>query len=286
MQLQRVNVGGVTMASVDEGVGTPLLLVHGFPLDHTMWSHQIEHLAGEVRVIAPDLRGYGESELGPIEDGGSDDGGNDDGGGIDPVAGVSMDRYADDLDALLDRLGVTEPIVFCGFSMGGYVLWRFLERHAHRVRAIVLCDTRAAADDDAARKTRLKMADHINEWGAEKVAAMMAPKLFAPRTVAERPDIVAETVRVITAANPAAIAAAQRGMAARPDSTGLLPQIIAPTQVIVGEEDAISTRSEMEFIAGQIAGACFQSIPDAGHMAPVEQPEAVTETLRRFVRQL
>ena len=270
MFLHRARVGDITMASVDEGVGVPLVLVHGFPLDHSMWDHQVEHLAGEVRVIAPDLRGYGESELGDV----------------DPVNGVSMEQYADDLNALLDGLGVTEPIVLAGFSMGGYVLWQFLNLHAHRVRAVILCDTRAGADDDAARATRLKMADHINEWGAEKVAEMMTPKLFAKRTIDERPEIVAETVRVITSANPAAIAAAQRGMAARPDSTGLLSQIIAPTQVIVGEEDAISTHAEMEFIAGQIPGACFQSISDAGHMAPVEQPEAVTDCLRHFLRQL
>lgn len=270
MYLHHHPVADITMAAVDEGVGTPLVLLHGFPLDHSMWAHQVEHLAGEFRVIAPDLRGYGKSGLGMV----------------DPVAGVSMDRYADDVDALLDALGVTEPIVIGGFSMGGYVLWRFLERHGRRVRAVVLCDTRAGADTDDARETRHRMADHIDEWGAEKVAHMMTPKLFAERTQKERPEIVAETVRVISQQNPAAIAAAQRGMAARPDSTALLSQIIAPTQVIVGAEDAITTVAEMEFVAGQVHGACLRVIEGAGHMAPVEQPEAVTESLRGFLRQL
>ena len=270
MYLHHRTVGDITMATVDEGVGVPLVLLHGFPLDHSMWRHQVEHLSGEVRVIAPDLRGYGESELGDI----------------DSTIGVPMEQYADDLNQLLDELEVTEPIVLGGFSMGGYVLWQFLNRHPHRVRAIVLCDTRAGADDLPARQTRHKMAEHINVWGAAKVAEMMTPKLFSQQTFDERPEVVKELVRLISEQNPAAIAAAQRGMAARADSTPLLRQILAPTLVIVGSQDAISTPAEMEFIAGQIPGACLQVIDAAGHMAPVEQPEAVTTTLRHFLRQL
>ena len=168
--------------------------------------------------------------------------------------GISMEAYADDLAELLDAIGVSEPIVLAGFSMGGYVAWQFVRKHGHRLRALVQCDTRAKADTDEARAGRIKMAENIAEWGSGRVAEMMGPKLFAPATFEKQPEIVAAVRKVIERTPPAGIAAAQRGMAARPDVTEMLPHINVPTLVLVGEHDAISPPAEMKEIADAIPG--------------------------------
>jgi pimeloyl-ACP methyl ester carboxylesterase len=265
--MHRAQLSTVDLACADRGAGPPILLVHGFPLDHTMWSAQIDALAQRYRVIAPDLRGFGKSLLGKV----------------DPQIGVSMECYADDLAELLDALTIDERLVLAGFSMGGYVAWQFVRKHSARLQALIQCDTRAVADSDEARAGRLKMAENVADWGSGRVAEMMEPKLLAPQTIRTKPDVVAAVRSVIENTSPAAIAAAQRGMAARPDITSLLPTIKLPTLLIGGVEDAISPPSEMRTIAAAIPGAQFVEIPDAGHMATMENPRAVNHALLQFL---
>jgi 3-oxoadipate enol-lactonase len=255
------------LAYIDRGAGLPILLVHGFPLDHTMWSAQIDMLSQSSRVIAPDLRGFGRSPLGKVH----------------PSRGITMEQYADELAELLDAIGIEEPIVLAGFSMGGYVAWQFVRRHSDRLRALVQCDTRALADTSEGRAVRLKMAENVAEWGSGRVAEMMGPKLFAPRTFERNPEIVAAVREVVENTEPAAIAAAQLGMAARPDMTSYLPQIKLATLVLVGEEDAISPPQEMEAIAAAMPNSEFVLVPDAGHMTTMENPAAVSTAFREFV---
>jgi pimeloyl-ACP methyl ester carboxylesterase len=254
------------------GVGQPVLLVHGFPLDHTMWDAQIKALGQHCCVIAPDLRGFGQSPL----------------GNVDPSVGISMERYADDLAEFLDALGIglNEPIVFVGLSMGGYIAWQFVRKYASRLRALALLDTRAIADTDEARAGRIKMAENVAEWGSGRVAEMMGPKLSAPSTFETKPEVVATLRRVVEQTSPAAIAAAQRGLAARPDVTSFLPQIQIPTLVIVGDQDVISPPAEMKAIADAIPGAEFVVIPNSGHMTTMENPEAVNQSLTAFIHAL
>jgi pimeloyl-ACP methyl ester carboxylesterase len=173
-----------------------------------------------------------------------------------------------------------------GFSMGGYVAWQFVLKHAARLRALVQCDTRAAADDGEARAGRLKMADKVAEWGSARVAEMMGPKLFSPRTLADKPEVVAAVRKVVESTPPAAIAAAQRGMATRPDMTSLLPKIKVPSLIIVGVEDAISPPQEMRAIAAAIPDADFVEVPYAGHMTTMENPDPVNEAMRAFIARL
>ncbi len=259
------------MTLSDQGEGPAVLLVHGFPLDRSMWDAQAEALvAAGCRVIAPDLRGYGQSDLGQV--------------GEPPVA--TMERYADDLAEMLDALKVSGPVVFVGFSMGGYIAWQFLHRHADRLGALVLCDTRAEDDSPDVRKMRHKMANHVLEWGADRVAEAMIPKLFASGTLESDHPMVAHTRAVISATDPRSIAAAQRGMGARPDVTVELPTIARPTLVIVGEEDALSPVDEMRGMAESIPDAKLVVIPAAGHLSPVEQPELVSTALKDFVGSL
>ena len=258
-----IPIGDIRLHVVDEGDGSPLLLVHGFPLDHTMWRAQIGHFSRNHRVLAPDLRGFGSSSV------------------TDGIVG--MERFADDLAALLDELKVTEPVCFCGLSMGGYIAWPFFERHRDRLGSLILCDTRSAADAEETRTTRHGLAQKVLEDGPEFIARTMPTKLFAAKTRDEFPQLVEEVQAVIRGTAPAGIAAAARGMAERVDSTNLLPAIDVPTLGLVGEEDTISTVEEMRSIAAAIPGSQFVVIPDAGHMAPLEAPAAVNSALEAFL---
>jgi len=266
--MKTAKISRTTMAYVEQGEGVPVLLVHGFPLDHTMWDPQIKALAPQARVIAPDLRGFGGTALAPGDD----------------QLGVSMGAHADDLAELLDAIGVREPIVLAGLSMGGYIAWQFVRKHGHRLRALVLCDTRAKADTDEARAGRIKMAENVMQQGASLAADAMQPKLFRKAAFDEQPEVVAAVRAVMERQLPTAIAAALRGMAARPDVTETLSHITVPTLVLVGAEDVISTPAEMKEIAAAIPGAEYVVIPNSGHMTTVENPAATNAALTRFVQ--
>jgi 3-oxoadipate enol-lactonase len=265
--MQRVALSTAELAYIDRGTGTPVLLIHGFPLDHTMWSAQIDALAGRCRVIAPDLRGFGQSSTRY--------------GKSDLI--ISMEEYADDLAELLDELNVREPIVLVGFSMGGYIAWQFIRKYPDLVRALVQCDTKAAADTDEARANRLKMAENVAEWGSARIAEMTGRKLLASKSFEMKQSVVEAVRRIIERTSPAAISAAQRGMAARPDMTSFLPSIDVTTLIVCGEEDALSPPKEMQSIAAAMPNATYVEIPDAGHMTTMENPEAVNAALRSFL---
>lgn len=261
--MQLVDINGIELRYADEGSGTPLLLVHGFPLDHSMWKHQIQGLSGGLRVIAPDLRGFGKSG---VTDG-----------------TVMMEQFADDLAALLDALGLEQPVAVCGLSMGGYIALAFARKYPQRLERLVLCDTRAAADDAAAKSKRYENADRVLAGGVAGLVEDMLPKLFHPLTLERHPRDVEQIQQVMLDANPHGVAAALRGMAERPDSTPLLKKIHVPTLVIVGEKDLISPATEMKQIADGIGGSRYLKVAEAGHMAPLESPQVVNAELRQFL---
>jgi 3-oxoadipate enol-lactonase len=256
-------VNGVELSFVDRGTGPPLMLVHGFPLDHTMWDAQIDALAPKYRVIAPDLRGFGRS------------------GVTDAV--VTMEQFADDLAGLLDALGIGEPIALGGLSMGGYVAFEFQRKFGPWLRGLMLCDTRATNDSAEMAAARREMAARVLREGPAPLVDAMTPKLFAEATGKERPEVVEAVRRVMMETDPKGIAAAGRGMAERPDAAPMLPRIDCPTLVLVGQGDALSTPDEMRTMARAIPGARFVEIPGAGHLSPMENPHAVSAALREFL---
>jgi 3-oxoadipate enol-lactonase len=268
--MNKVVVNNLTLAYEDRGSGQPVVLVHGYPLNHRMWSSQIEALSPHCRVIAPDLRGFGESLL--AED--------------DAESGVSMAQYAVDLAALLDAIGVTEPLILCGFSMGGYIMWQFLRAFPDRVKAFAPCDTRAIADTAEAHAGRLKTAAEVSEKGVEPVIEAMLPKLLSEHTCQTRPEVVAEITAMMRSCRPEAVAASLRGMAKRPDVSADLPAFTQPALVIVGADDTISSADEMRGIAERLPNARFVEIPNSGHMTTMENPAAVNAALVEFVRSL
>ena len=182
------------------------------------------------------------------------------------------------------RLRVTDPVVLAGLSMGGYVAWQFWRRHPQRLRALVLCDTRALADSEAVARGRLQTAEKVLLQGPSVVAEPMLEKLFAPATRTDRPEMVDATRRVILGTSPHGIAAALRGMAQRPDVSPWLPEIRVPALLVCGEFDGISPPAEMRTIAASMPSAEYVEIAGAGHMSPVERPAAFAEAFGNWVR--
>lgn len=261
--MKKVTVADTILHVEDRGTGHPLLLVHGFPLDHQMWEGQLAELSQEFRLIAPDLRGFGQSAS----------------------AGecMTMQQFADDLAGLLDKLNVREPVAFCGLSMGGYIAWQFWRRHPQRLSHLILCDTRSAPDSPEAAQSRVQTADRVLAEGVTSVVESMIPKLFSQRTLRQNPAVVAATEQVMRAASPSGVAGALRGMAERVDATPWLPEIRVPALVVCGQEDAIAPVREMEEMAEAIPQAEFVVVPACGHMAPLEDPTHVNKAIRAFL---
>lgn len=260
--LKNVQVQGIAFQVYDRGTGPTLLFVHGFPLDHTMWSGQLEAFP-EFRVIAPDLRGFG---------------------GTDPTGeSASMERYADDLASLLQALGVTDRICLCGLSMGGYVAWQFWRRHASRLAGLILCDTRAGVDSPQAAQDRRRNAERVLNEGPGFLADLMVPRLFSADA---QPAIVADTRAVIERTPRQGVAAGLLAMADRSDFVPLLPEVQVPSLAICGERDVLTPAEEMRTMASAMPDARFVEVPAAGHMAPLESPRLVNAAIREFIQGL
>ncbi|HEX8353324.1 MAG TPA: alpha/beta fold hydrolase [Pyrinomonadaceae bacterium] len=254
---------GIEMAYDDVGSGAAaVVLLHGFPFDRSMWREQTQALGGASRVIAPDLRGMGET---PSGDG-----------------ALTMGEMAEDVAALLDALNV-ERVVVGGLSMGGYVAFEFFSRFRERVRGLVLADTRPQADTDEARHTREETAQRALRDGLEPIADSMLPKLLSASTREGKPDVVGRVRAMMLGTRPEGAAAALRAMAVRRDQTGLLTEVDVPTLIVVGGEDSITPPSDAEAMGAKIRGSRLVRIEGAAHLSNVERPEEFNRALVEFV---
>jgi pimeloyl-ACP methyl ester carboxylesterase len=257
----RVAANGMVLGYDLAGEGPAVLLLHAFPLNRQMWPAQVEALRGRARVLAVDFRGFGES-------------------GSTPAA-FGLQDLAEDALAVARAVGVTQAIVV-GLSLGGYVAFRLIERAPDFVKALVLADTRAEPDTPEGRSGRLALADRVEREGMAALQQFMQG-LLGPTTRASRPDVVTRLQQIVGAPAPGAAAAMLRAMAGRPDSRPLLPAITAPTLVLVGEEDALTTPDSARVIAGGIRGARLVMLPRAGHLSNLEEPDAFNRELVAFV---
>lgn len=254
----------------DIGSGQPIVLLHAFPLSRAMWRPQIAALQNDYRVIAPDLRGFGGSSP------------------FDAASGAtpSIEKMADDIAALLHTLELNEPVVVGGLSMGGYVALAFARKYADRLRALVLADTRAEADDDAGKAKRDEMIEFARTHSAEDVINQMMPKMLSADAQNQRPHVIEAIRRIAAAQTRDGIISAVQALRDRPNATPHLQSIKVPTLVIVGSEDALTPPQLSETLASNIAGARLEKIPAAGHISNLEQPEAFNDALRLFLRTL
>jgi pimeloyl-ACP methyl ester carboxylesterase len=193
-----------------------------------------------------------------------------------------MQKHASDIARVLDAAGIGKA-AFVGCSIGGYILFEFWRRYRERVSALALCDTRPQADTAEARANRLKAAAAVLEQGTEPFIETMIPKLMGRTTVATRPDLVDGASAMMRKMSAEDISLVLRGMAERPDSVADLKSINAPTLIVIGEEDVLSTVADGELMRQNIAGSQLKVVPKAGHYAPWEQPEAAGTVLRQFL---
>src|SRR5574338_1367771 len=250
--MTRVQINNIQLAYTDTGVGRPLVLIHGYPFNRSLWTEQIPALSNSYRIIAPDLRGFGDSEASPE---------------ISTMMGLAAD-----VAALMDHLRIPRATIG-GLSMGGYVALAFYKQFASRVRALVLADTRAQADTDEGKQTRAQQAEKALSEGMAGIADAMLPKLLTPETVSKRPEIVKFVRDMMLQAKPEGAAAALRGVAEREDQTELLPKSSVPALIIVGAEDAITPVADRDKIHRAIPGSGLVVLDHAGHVSNVERAQ-------------
>ena len=255
-------VGDTEIAFDDIGSGFPIVFLHAFPLNRTMWEPQVTALVAEFRCITIDMRGFGGS-----------------GKGTPPY---SVDRYADDVAGVLDTLGI-ERAVIAGLSMGGYVAFALWRRHRDRVRALVLADTRAVADTVEVVERRRELIEAAEEKGATAVANMQIAGLVGRTTRDKRPDIYDAMHRMIAQASVGGIIGATEALIARPDSTSTLSTIDVPTLIIVGEEDVITPLKDARRMQAAIVGSRLEVLKGAGHLSNVERPAAFNTVMTEFL---
>jgi pimeloyl-ACP methyl ester carboxylesterase len=255
------NVSTRPVRYFDAGSGTPLVLIHAFPLSADQWLPQLARVPPGWRVVAPDLRGFRRGD-----------------GGAPEPGPVGMDTYAADVLELMSHLAIGRAVV-AGLSMGGYVAFAMLRTSPERVAGMVLADTRPNADTADARSARDEMLRLVADSGPSAVARAMVPKLLGETTKREQPDLVDAVTRLIEANSSAGIADAIRALRDRPDSTGLLSGIACPTTVICGDEDTVTPPAVSEAMHRAIPGSRLVIVPRAGHLSNIESPAAFSAAL-------
>ncbi|MFG2300418.1 alpha/beta fold hydrolase [Actinacidiphila glaucinigra] len=257
-------VNGVTLAYDDEGdgPGTPLVLVHGHPFDRSMWAPQVPVAAAGRRVIVPDLRGYGASEVVP---------------GVTP-----LETFARDVAALLDHLGVPEAVVG-GLSMGGQIVMEFQRLFPGRATGLVLADTFPGADTEEGRRAREAMAERLTAEGMSGYAGEVLDRMIAPRNVTALPEVAGHVLRMMRGASPEGAAAALRGRARRPDYGPVLTAVGVPTLIVVGRDDAFTPVAEAEAMHAAVRGSRLVVVEGAGHLPNLERPEEFNQALLGFL---
>jgi pimeloyl-ACP methyl ester carboxylesterase len=247
---------------LERGKGTPVVLLHAFPIDSRMWDAQVAELSAHYRVLTPEYPGFGRAEV--------------------ASAAWTVDDVADALREQLAAMNAL-PCVLGGCSIGGYVSLAFARRHPGDLKGLILVDTRADADAPAAKENRQKMIDLVREKGSKAVADQMVPKLLAPGAPESRPDLVQKIHQMTDHVPPLAIEHALMALRDRPDSTPILPKIQLPVLIVVGESDQATPPDLSKAMAKEIPGAALTIIRGAGHLSPLEQPAQVNLAISSFL---
>jgi pimeloyl-ACP methyl ester carboxylesterase len=258
------SINGITIGYDDTGAGeNALLLVHGHPFDRSMWRPQIEEISRQGwRVIAPDLRGYGESSVVPGK--------------------TTLDVFARDIAALLDRLNIRN-VVIGGLSMGGQIAMEFCRLYPGRVRGVLLAATFPKAETEEGKRNRAIMADRLLREGMEPYAEEVLPKMVAPRNIAALPAVAEHVRSMMRAAHPAGAAAALRGRAERPDYESTLASLDIPALIVAGDEDAFTTLAEAERMHALLKRSKLVWMEGVGHMPNLEREVEFNAVLSRFL---
>lgn len=259
----KVQVNGIDLAYDDQGAGLPVVLLHGFPFSRRMWRPQVDALPKACRLITPDLRGFGDSSGTPS----------------------SLEELADDVHGFIEHLGLT-TFVLGGFSMGGYVLFRYLAQHGDRPAALLLLDTRADPDTPEGRDRRYAGIERIKREGPKGFLDDFLKVALSAESVDNRPMIVGEVRRMMAATKVESLVGGLQAMAERPDSVPLLSQITVPTLIAVGDVDKATPPPASEAMHTAIPGSEYVVIPGAGHLTNLEQPAQFNAAVLTFLERL
>ena len=261
------SLNGITIGFDEAGTGPDvLLLVHGTPFNRSMWHAQLNAAASAGwRVIVPDLRGYGQSTVVPGK--------------------TTFDVFAADLAALLDHLGV-DRVALGGLSMGGQIVMQFARQYPERVRGLLLAATFAQTDTDEGIRRRNAMADRLVAEGMLPYATEVLPKMLAPRSIALLPAVAQHVMAMMRSTEPAGAAAALRGRSERPSYEDTLAKLAVPALIVVGSEDAFTTRQDAERMRDLVGDSELVWLDGIGHMPNLESPDAFNAALTRFLDKL
>jgi 3-oxoadipate enol-lactonase len=261
-------ISGTRLHYVDVGRGAPpLVLLHAFPLHLGMWDEQVVALTPGRRIILPDLPGFGGTD--PLPDPG----------------GTTIDGFADLVAGLMRSLGAG-PAVIGGLSMGGYVALALVRRHPETVAALVLANTRAAADTPEVIERRNAQQEQVTEEGTDRLIEAMLGNLLSDDTRTNRPDVVERTRALMHGCSSAGVIGALEAMKNRADSVPLLETIDVPALVVVGEHDGPSPPDVARAMADAIPNSRLEVLPGAGHLSNLEAPEAFNQALESFLAQV
>jgi 3-oxoadipate enol-lactonase len=259
--MKSIQIGNTAWHYEEKGTGPAIVLVHGFPMDHRIWLEQLAGLGKSFRVIAVDLKGFGKSRSNEA---------------------FTIDSMADDLVQFMDQIQAT-PCVLAGLSMGGYIALSVAARHPQALRGLVIVSSKAEADTQQGREGRQKTAELAQKSGSKPVGEQMLPKVLSEQTMKSNPQLVSALRQIMESCPPNTIANASFAMRDRADRTADLPSLIMPVLVILGENDGLIPLSAGQQLAGACKQGQFVAIPKAGHMAPMESPEAVNAVIAGFM---
>ena len=254
------------MAYMDTCGPQTMLLIHGFPLNNGIWAPQYDDLYDMARIIGPDLPGHGASDT--------------------PAGSISLALMAQQCADLLDNLGITEPVVICGLSMGGYIAFEFVKQFPQRVKGLILTATRALPDSDTAKSGRNAAVSKIKKKGLETFNREMLPKLFSPASLDNNEELVGFVFDILNQTSPEGAINALQAMKERPDSTPILEKISVPTLIIHGEDDQIIPVDEVMEMQSQIPGSNLYILENAGHLPNMEQSDVFNGLVAEFLADL
>jgi len=264
--MTQITANGIRICYTDRGSGNgpPLLFIHGHPFDRSMWNPQLDAFASSSqRVIAPDLRGYGDSEIVPGQ--------------------TELGLFVADLVALLEALEVSGPVIVCGLSMGGQIAMEFCRQHPDRVAGLALCATYPRADTEDYKRVRNEQADMLLREGFAQHASDLLPKMVGAKSIRSMPHVATQVLHMMLNAYPEGAAAALRGRALRPAYEPTLGGLAVPALVVAGDADAYTTREDAEGMHKFLKGSELLWLNDCGHMPNLERTAEFNAALTRLI---
>ncbi|WP_291094849.1 alpha/beta hydrolase [Flavobacterium sp. UBA2787] len=258
-----IEVNNIKLSYNDVGIGKiPIVFLHGFPFNKSMWDNQLKTFEETHRFISVDFRSFGQST-------------NDD-------SALSMDLLGDDLIGFLNALNLRRVII-CGLSMGGFVALNAITRYPERFAALILCDTNCVADKPEQKEKRYKTIEEIEQNGTSKFAATFLDSVFADDTYSSDKELVKKINADILANSPEVITNGLKALAMRNETCSKLAEITVPTLIICGREDEVTPLEQSEFMNKHIKDSTLKVINNAGHLSNMEQPQAFNAELLEFL---